>query len=971
MKTITKTLLGTLFALLLLSCGANADYPYQTIEGDPMQTRIYTLGNGLKVYMSVNNEVPRIQTYIVVRVGGKNDPAQNTGLAHYFEHLMFKGTHTVGTQDYKSEKPLLDAIEQQFERYIKTSDEKERKSIYKTIDSLSYQASKIAIPNEYDKLMAAIGAQGTNASTSMDRTAYVEDIPANQVENWAKIQADRFANNVIRGFHTELETVYEEKNMSLTNDGTKVSEAVNSALFPRHPYGTQTVLGTQEHLKNPSITAIKKYYETYYVPNNMAVCVAGDFDPDQMIRTIDKYFGTFKPNKNLPVLSLTPEQPITQPIVKEVFGLDAQNVTVAWRAGGATSEDADLLEVMGSILYNGKAGLFDVNILQKQKVLSASLSARTQADYGMVTMSGRPKAGQTLDEVKDILMAEIGRLKAGNFDNGLIEAAVNNYKVRTMSTIDGNSGRANLFVSTFTNGLDWKNVVEKGDRLGKITKEQVVAFANRLLGDNNYVVVYKRQGPDPNELKIAKPEITAIETNRDAVSPFMKEIQAAQVAPIEPVFVDYDRDLSKLTAKAQIPVLYVKNPTTGLFQLDYVFETGSNNDPAASIAFDYLKYLGTGTMTLEEINMEFYRLACSYAISLSSLRTTISLSGLSENMGRAMELLESLLSEAKADPKILENMKADILKRRSDAKLNQSSNFAMLQDFAMFGEKSPGKNILSAAQLSKLTPQDLLARVKNFAQMQHRIFYYGPLSETEAISAINQYHRVPASLTPAPKQQVFPYRQTKENKVFLAQYDAKQIQFIQFSNRGERFDPANDPGVSLYNQYFGGGMNSIVFQEMREARGLAYTARASLYQPDRTDSPYYFTAFIATQNDKMGIAMDAFEEIINDMPQSQNAFELAKEFVLTRIRTQRIIKSNIIRDYISAQDLGMNVDRRKNIFEKVQSMTLEDVKNFQRQWIKDRPYYYCILGDKNDLDLKKLAAFGPITYLSKEQIFGY
>ncbi|MCL1973738.1 MAG: insulinase family protein, partial [Bacteroidetes bacterium] len=799
----------------------------------------------------------------------------------------------------------------------------------------------------------------------------VENIPANQVENWAKIQSDRFAHNVIRGFHTELETVYEEKNMSLTNDQSKVSEVVNSVLYPHHPYGTQTVLGTQEHLKNPSITNIKKYYETYYVPNNMAVCLAGDFDPDQMIRTIDKYFGKFKPNKNLPKVEIVPEHPITQPIVKEVRGLDAQSVTVAWRAGGASNPDADLLEITGSILSNGRAGLFDVNINQKQKVLSANLRAGTMADYGSVSMSGRPKAGQTLDEVKDILMGEIARLKAGDFDQELIEAAVNNYKSRIMSTMDGNSGRANLFVSTFTNGLEWKDVVEKTDRLSQITKEQIVAFANRILGDNNYVVVYKRQGPDPNELKIAKPEITAIETNRDAASPYLKNIQQAAVTPIEPVFVDYDRDLSKLTAKSGIPVLYVKNPTTGLFQLDYVFETGANNDPAVTIAFDYLKYLGTNTLTLEEINTEFYRLACTYNVSVSDVRTSLTLSGLSENMGRAMELLESLLSDAKADPKVLENMKADIIKRRNDAKLSQSSNFAMLQEYAMYGEKSPAKNILSAAQLARLTPQELLSKIKNLVQIQHRIFYYGPLTQSEAIAAINQYHHVPASLTPPPVQKLFPYKETRENRVYLAQYDSKQIQFIQYSNRGEAYNQANDPDVQLYNQYFGGGMNGIVFQEMREARGLAYTARASLSQPGISCNPYYFTAFIATQNDKMGLAMDAFEEIINMMPESEHAFALAKEYVLTRIRTQRIIKNSLIRDYISAQDLGLNVDRRKNIFEKVQNMTLADVKAFQQQWIKNRPYFYAILGDASDLDLKKLESFGPITRLTQEQLFGY
>ena len=265
MKKLFKLFSLPLLILLVISISScNAEkYSYETVPNDPLKARIYTLPNGLKVYMTVNKETPRIQTYIAVRVGGKNDPAETTGLAHYFEHLMFKGTQKFGTQNYESEKPLLDEIEKMFEIYRKTTDEEQRKAIYKQIDSLSYEASKFAIPNEYDKLMAAIGANGTNAYTSFDVTCYVEDIPSNQIENWAKVQADRFENNVIRGFHTELETVYEEKNMSLTRDSRKVSEAMLAALFPHHPYGAQTVLGTQEHLKNPSITNIKNYYRTW------------------------------------------------------------------------------------------------------------------------------------------------------------------------------------------------------------------------------------------------------------------------------------------------------------------------------------------------------------------------------------------------------------------------------------------------------------------------------------------------------------------------------------------------------------------------------------------------------------------------------------------------------------------------------------------------------------------------------------
>lgn len=331
MKKFLLLIAATAFALLTTACTDSSGYTYETVKNDPLKTRIYTLDNGLKVYMSVNKAEPRIETYIAVKVGGKNDPSETTGLAHYFEHLMFKGTQQFGTSNYEAEKPLLDQIEQLFEVYRKTTDDAERAAIYRQIDSISYEASKYAIPNEYDKLMSAIGALETNANTSMDRTVYIENIPSNQIENWARIQADRFKNVVIRGFHTELETIYEEKNMSLTDDNRKVYTTIGEVLYPNHPYGKQSVLGTQEHLKNPSITNVKNYHTQYYVPNNMAILLSGDFDPDQMIATIDKYFGDMQPNENIPQLAFEPEAPITKPIVKEVYGPDAANVTLAWR----------------------------------------------------------------------------------------------------------------------------------------------------------------------------------------------------------------------------------------------------------------------------------------------------------------------------------------------------------------------------------------------------------------------------------------------------------------------------------------------------------------------------------------------------------------------------------------------------------------------------------------------------------------
>ena len=206
--------------LALSLCSVQAkDYKYTTVPGDLMNTRIYTLDNGLKVYLSVNKEKPRIQTFIAVRTGSKNDPSETTGLAHYLEHLMFKGTKQFGTNNPEAEAPLLDEI-----------------------DSISQVAAQYFIPNEYDKLMAAIGAEGTNAYTSNDVTCYTEDIPSNEIENWAKIQSDRFQNMVIRGFHTELEAVYEEYNIGLSSDQRKLFTALCTMLYPNHPYGQQTTM---------------------------------------------------------------------------------------------------------------------------------------------------------------------------------------------------------------------------------------------------------------------------------------------------------------------------------------------------------------------------------------------------------------------------------------------------------------------------------------------------------------------------------------------------------------------------------------------------------------------------------------------------------------------------------------------------------------------------------------------------------
>ena len=958
--------LAVVVAAMLTACCSK--YKYESVPDDPLKTRIYTLDNGLKVYMSVSKEKPRIQTYIAVKVGGKNDPHETTGLAHYFEHLMFKGTEQFGTSDYAAEKPLLDEIEQLFETYRQTTDEAERAAIYHRIDSISYEASKIAIPNEYDKLMAAIGAEGTNAYTSQDMTVYVEDIPSNQIDNWARIQADRFQHPVIRGFHTELETIYEEKNMSLTRDSRKVWEALDAALFPHHPYGTQTVLGTQEHLKNPSITNVKNYHKTYYVPNNMAVCVAGDFDPDEMIATIDKYFGAMEPNPNLPKLAFEPEQPITTSVVKEVYGLEAANVMLGWRLPAAVDPSNDVAQLAGQLIYNGQAGLIDIDLQQQQKVLNAYGYASTQPDYSTFIVAGSPKQGQSLEEVRDLLLGEVAKLRSGDFDEAQLEAIVNNFKMYEMQAME--SDPADLYVQSFIYGKDWADEVHSIDRLSKITKQDVVDWANEFLGPESYAVIYKREGEDKSVQKISAPKITPIVTNRDQESAFLTGIKSAEVKSIEPVFVDYDKDMAKFAVKPGVEVLYKQNETNDLFRLSYVFNTGSEDDPELSSAFDYISYLGTETQTAEEIAKEMYRLACSFSFSAGTNQSSITITGLSENMDQAMEIVESLIANAVPDETILMNLKADALKNRSDAKLNQARCFGALQRYLFLGGDFIKKTTLTNAQLAALTSDELLSKVKALTGKAHEVLYYGPKSETELKESLAAHHKTAETLEPLEKKFI-KLQHTDQSEVVLAQYDAKQLYYLQFSDRGEQFDEANTPGLTLYNEYFGGGMNSIVFQEMREARGLAYSAAAMVIQPEFAKDEYSFFAFIATQNDKMQQAIEAFDEIINNMPESEAAFTIAKEGILARLRTQRTTKSDVLWSYISLRDMGLTEDRNKLLFETIQNMTLADVKAVQEKWVKDRSFVYGILGDIKDLDTDYLKTLGPVKTVSSEEMFGY
>lgn len=964
----------SIMVALLLTGAATAmqakDYKYQTVKGDPTGTRIYTLDNGLRVYLSVNKETPRIHTYVAVKTGSRNDPAETTGLAHYLEHLMFKGTKQFGTTDAEKEAPLLKDIEERYEKYRTLTDPEQRKKAYHGIDSVSQLAAKYFIPNEYDKLMSSIGAEKTNAYTSNDVTCYTEDIPANEVDNWAKIQADRFQNMVIRGFHTELEAVYEEYNIGLTRDGNKEWEALSKRLMPTHPYGTQTTIGTQEHLKNPSIVNIKNYFNRYYVPNNVAICMAGDMDPEKVIATIDKYFGSWKRSDALSFPQFPKQKPLTAPKDTTVMGPEAENIVLAWGFDGGQSLQSDTLDVIANILSNGKAGLMDINLSQKMKYLGGEAFAMSLAEYGLMGISASPKEGQSLDEVKKLVLGEVENLKKGNFPDELLPAVINNMKLEYYHALEKNQDVADQFVDAFIKGREWQTVVGRLDRISKMTKAQIVAFANKYL-NNNYALVYKRQGEDTTQKKIDKPQITPIPSNRDLQSDFVKEIIASKTTPIEPRFVDFNKDLVKTKTKKGLPVLYVPNKQSGLFTLSFRYDFGLEADKRLPIAVDYLEYLGTNKLSPEQVKQRFYQLACDYSISAGTDNLNVTISGLNENMPKALWLVEHLLANAKVDKEAYMELVELVKKSRKDNRSNQNANFGALAAYGIYGPYNKVRNVMSNAELDKTNPQTLLNLLKGLRNYKHEVLYCGQSTPETLVKTIDEGHVIGKTLANVPQGKRYTEMQTKENEVWMAPYEAKNIYMMLYNNSGKGWNVEQQPMVYLFNEYFGTGMNGIVFQELRETRGLAYNASARYTTPSRVGGTESLQANIISQNDKMMDCVKAFNNIIDEMPQSDKAFELAKQASMKRIATERTTKFGIINAYLQARRLGLDFDIKERIYNALPKITLKEMVEFEKQSMAKKPLRYLILGDEKNLDMKGLEKIGKIKKVTTQEIFGY
>ena len=478
-------------------------------------------------------------------------------------------------------------------------------------------------------------------------------------------------------------------------------------------------------------------------------------------------------------------------------------------------------------------------------------------------------------------------------------------------------------------------------------------------------------GEDTTLKKIEKPAITPIPANREYESAFVKEIKNAQVPEIQPQFLDFKKDLTVGKTSRKLPLVYKQNTQDDLFNLVFRYEFGDEDDIRYSYAAQYLDYIGTDKKSVSAIKQAFYKLACNFSVSQGSKTLQISLNGLNENLPAALQLTEEILHHAKAD-KTSWNQFIDLIeKQQQDAKTNQQSNFSHLWSYSTYGAYNPIRNAIKTADLRKMDPQELVNLLGGLNNIEHTVAYYGPYSEKQLNALLAKEHKTAKKLAAVPEGKEYKMEEINQNEIYIAPYDAKNIYLRSYQNTGKKSDVKDGALISLFNEYYGGGMNTIVFQELRETRGLAYNAGAAYYTPVRKDEKDYFMRHIITQNDKMMDCIHVFDEITDNLPQNEASFNLAKQNLMKSIQSRRVTKAGVIKAYFNAKLMGIDYDVTKLYYEQLPSLTLQDITNFEKQNIVGKPYRMVILGDEKNLDMKSLEKIAPIKRLSQEEIFGY
>ncbi|MEO8703168.1 MAG: insulinase family protein [Kofleriaceae bacterium] len=921
------------------------------LANDPAKVTVHRLSNGMTVYISPDAEEPSIVAHVAVRAGSRHDPATSTGLAHYLEHMVFKGTTKLGTLDYAKEKPHLDRIATLYDDLRKPGADTAK--IFKEIDSETQKSAAFEIPNELEALYARIGVTGLNAFTADDQTVYVSTIPKNRLAQWARVEAARYDDAVFRLFWPELEAVYEEKNRALDNPGRRVNEALMVALFPKHGYGYSSGIGEIEHLKKPAYGDMVTFFNRYYTPGNMAILLSGDVDAS-VIPLLEKEFGNFKrkPGAAVEPGEITPLKGRTE---LKVPVPSNEGVVLAWHLVSAKHADRYPLEVMDALLYDGQGGILQRDLLLTQKVANAGSSPTFQREAGYFELRADVLAGQSQADAEKLLLALVAKLQAGNFTDADLATAILTQDIRHQRQLESNGGRLSIMEDAFVNGEDWRDAIASIDRMRKVTKADVIRVAKQYL-TANFIAVHKVKGV-VTSAKIDKPGITAVKVDSTRQSAFVTQVLELPITPIEPVAIkegqDYER--GKL---ATGDLIVVKNRRNSLFTASHTYEYGRADDRLACLALEVLKVSGAGKRSAEQVSRELHELGLVITTTCAKNGSSITLSGVDKNLDAGMTLLRDWLADPAFDEATLKARVAASLTERANTMASPQAIVQASAAFARYGNDSELLVVATNKQLEAATPAQLKKLINRFLTMKHRTQYFGPRATADAGKAIQLGDGRLA--TKAPRGN----RLRKPNTTVLVDQETAQTHVWLIWPRANASDADRAAG-SVFAEY----TRPLLYQEVREARGLAYTVFGGFDPGARKVDDAAAMAYVATQSDKTHDAIDAVLETMM-RPIDPNRFAIAQETLGQSYRVDRIPPRAIANVVYTWDDQGKKTDPRAARYERASKIDKAALEAWTKTALAQQTIV-SITGNRTKLDDAKLKKLPPVTTIETAKLFGF
>ena len=949
---------------------ACCSYQSQAEDLNALKVKEYRLENGLTVWLNEDHSQPKVFGAVVVKAGAKDCP--DTGIAHYFEHMMFKGTDRIGTLDYEAEKVLLDSIAMKYDELAMTEDTAARARLQKEINELSIRSSEYVIPNEFNRLINRFGGSGLNAATSYDATIYFNTFSPQYMVQWAEINSERLINPVFRLFQSELETVYEEKNMYGDFIGGQVMDTLMARYFGPHPYA-YPIIGSTKNLKNPRLTEMHKFFEDYYVASNMALILSGDFDAQQVMPILEKAFSRIR-SGNAPKQEKVMLPPFNgRETMKVKFPIPfIKAMGLGFRGVSANHEDQVALNIAVNLLNNSNGTGYLDKLMVEHKLMGALAINESMNEAGILAVAIMPKLLiQSYSSAEKMVWDEINRVKNGDFSDEMFNSLKLEQKRQYASSLENIDSRATIMMNLFSQGKSWNDYLNEVARIESITKEDVVRVAQKYFS-NNYLCVTKSTGKYPKD-NLPKPAFSpVVPRNADASSSYAKQLEKIPEQQVAPRIIDFEKDVKTSKLTPLVTLYTTPNPLNDIFTLNISYGIGALEQPELMQLTNYLQLLGTESLSFEQFRSRLQSIGSTLAFDVTPDAFVMKVTGFDNHIDETMKLVGDFIRHAKADDKKLRQI-VDDAKVSEKAFFKSGDNVASaLLEQVKYGDQSRYLRKLSLSQIKKLKGKDMLAIYDKVRSVQCDLHYCGTLPVEKVIGTIRQH--LPLERTTVASNSPY-YRELK-------QYDRPTVFFIDMPDMAQSIvygyvkgDPVDDKASrhasQLFSVYFGGDMSSLMFQEIREFRSFAYRTSGRYQLPNHAHkgTAGSFTAMLSTQSDKTLDALGVLDSLIREMPLKPERVEAVKQMLMNRINNDYPPFRNLSEKVASARMEGFDRDPAEEFLRDIATMDMQDISRFYREQISGRPVVYVIAGNRKHIDMKKLAEYGTIIKVKKKDIY--